>query len=342
MKKKIIVILFTMFLLINITGCGKKDSNNKKESNNKTKTSEKKVSKDKIDIIDVNSKSRPFAVVINNTPVAVPVQEGLNKAYIVYEIPTEGATSRLIALFKDVDDIKVGTIRSARHNFIDFAYESDAILVAYGWSVYAQEELQGGKEIVNNINGIVEGPFWRENPEGLASEHTAYTSIAQLKDYAQKKGYSLTSDNTILLNYSDGDVDLSKKEGSIDANTIVVPYGNIVTTFKYDSESKMYNKIVNDSWLTDYASKENITTKNIIVEKIDYGMTAGKYYWDLYDVGKGDGFYITNGKAVAIKWSKPSRQAKTTYTYLDGTEIEVSDGRTYIEVQVNSQPTTIE
>ena len=42
-----------------------------------------------IDIIDVNSKTRPFAVSVNNTPVAVQVQTGLNKAYIVYELPTE-------------------------------------------------------------------------------------------------------------------------------------------------------------------------------------------------------------------------------------------------------------
>ena len=36
-----------------------------------------------VDIIDVNSKTRPFAVSVNNTPVAVQVQTGLNKAYIV-------------------------------------------------------------------------------------------------------------------------------------------------------------------------------------------------------------------------------------------------------------------
>lgn len=56
-----------------------------------------------IDIIDVNSKTRPFAVSVNNTPVAVQVQTGLNKAYIVYELPTESYTCRLLALFKVED-----------------------------------------------------------------------------------------------------------------------------------------------------------------------------------------------------------------------------------------------
>ena len=66
------------------------------------------------------------------------------------------------------------------------------------------------------------------------------------------------------------------------------------------------------------------------------------YYWNLHTVGSGDGYYITNGKAVPIKWSKADRKAKTKYTYLDDTEIEVSDGRTYIEVQVSNLSTTIE
>ena len=56
-----------------------------------------------VDIIDVNSKTRPFAVSVNNTPVAVQVQTGLNKAYIVYELPTESYTCRLLALFKVED-----------------------------------------------------------------------------------------------------------------------------------------------------------------------------------------------------------------------------------------------
>ena len=193
------------------------------------------------------------------------------------------------------------------------------------------------------MNGMIEDyPYWRNNPEGLASEHTAYTSTTKIREYASQKGYSLTGDGTVLLKYNTGDVDLSSKSGTIQANGVSVPYGNISTYFAYDAESKMYIKNVNGVWIKDHATGEAITTKNIIVEKIGYGITNSNYYWELYDVGSGDGYYITNGYAVPIKWSKPSRTAKTTYTYLDGTEIEVSDGRTYIEVQVTSQPLTIE
>ena len=112
------------------------------------------VKEGKVDIIDLNSNSRPYMLVINNTDVAVKVQEGLNKAYMVYEIPTEGNTSRLLALYKDIEeDLVIGTIRSARHNFIDYALESDAIFCCFGWSKYAESDLK------NNIIDYMQGLY---------------------------------------------------------------------------------------------------------------------------------------------------------------------------------------
>ena len=347
MKNKILIglalcicLLIAIYFAFNGSKSDNKKDNKGKNNNTSIVDDGKNKVDDKVDIVDINSNSRPFAIVVNNTPVAVQVQEGLNKAYIVYELPTEGSTSRLMALFKDVDDVTVGTIRSVRHNFIDFAYESNAILAGYGWSFYAERELRAG--IIDNINGMIESPFWRNNPEGLASEHTAYTSVASIRNFASQKGYSLTGNNTILLNYNTGDVDLSKKDGAIVANSAAIPYGSNMTYFSYNKDTKMYDRMVNGVWNTDHETGEKFNTKNIIIEKINFAMMPNNYYWDLYDVGTGDGYYITNGYAVPIKWSKPTRTSKTTYTYLDGTEIEVSDGRTYIEVQVNSQPLTIE
>lgn len=299
--------------------------------------------KEKVDIINTQSKLRPYAISINNTPVAVKVQTGLNKAYLVYEIPTEGNTSRLLALYKDIDeDLTIGTIRSSRHNFVDYALESDAIFVHYGWSHYAEDDEKAGS--INYINGLFDKPFWRNNPEKLASEHTAYTSISKIKQTINDKKFKTESDKTILLNYNPEDVDLSAKDEAKTANKVVIPYGAKpnVTTFVYDNNTKMYNRMENDKYCTDYYTKEQVSTKNIIVQKINYSVCSDNYYWDLKTVGSGNGYFITNGYAVPITWKKDSRSAKTKYYYKDGKEIEVSDGRTYIELQTNSQKLTIE
>lgn len=335
MKKELIklsvLLVISAVLLI---GCGKREE--------KELIPQKEEPKEIVDIIDVNSKTRPLAISINNTPVAVKVQEGLNKAYLIYELPTEGFTSRLLALYKDVKDLNVGTIRSARHNFIDFSYESDAIFVSFGWSHYAQDELKKG--IIDYVQGIAsEGYMWRDNKEHLAREHTVYLNTDKVYDYAKnKKGYNLESEKTILLNYNVEDTDLSSMEGVKEARKITLPYGNITTVFEYNEENKMYNRIVNGKVTKDHATGEEFTTKNVIVEKVNYSVMPDKYYWDLKTVSSGDGYYITNGYAVPIKWSKDSRKSKTKYTYLDGNEISVSDGRTYIEVHITRKNVTIE
>lgn len=332
----VVIIGIVLFLVL---------GNNKVEDKptKKEKKEEVEEVKEKVDIVDLNSKTRPITVSINNTPVAVKVQRGLNSAYIVYELPTEGSTSRLLAVFKDAsDDTVIGTVRSARHNFIDFSKEHNAIFASYGWSIYAEKELK--TNTIDYIQGIVQDkPFWRENPENLAREHTIYTTYGNLKDFAvNDKGYSMESDSWQLLNYNVEDVDLSTKEGSMVANTVNIPYGSVVTEFRYNADTKMYNRVVNDVVTTDYGTKEDFTTKNVIVAKLNgYDLTPNKIYWDLYNTGSGDGFFITNGYAVPIKWSKESREAKTKYTYLDGSEIEVSDGRTYIELHVPNKVVSI-
>lgn len=337
------VLLFGKIMLEgkeNNTGNIAKEEVNENKPNN---LKEEEPPKEKVDIIDINSKSRPYAIMINNTPVAVKVQTGLNKAYMVYELPTEGNTSRLMALYKDApDNLTIGTVRSARHNFIDYALEADAIFIHYGWSHYAEDQEKSG--IINYINGLFDKPFWRENPENLASEHTAYTSISKLKDTIQEKGYKETTETKALLNYNVEDIDLSEREDAIKAENIKIPYdsNSNITTFKYDSEKKMYNRIESGKECVDYKTKEKVDTKNIIVQKITYKVCDDNYYWDLNTVGSGEGYFITNGYAVPITWKKSARKEQTKYYFKDGKEIEVSDGRTYIELQTTKQKLTIE
>ncbi len=43
-----------------------------------------------------------------------------------------------------------------------------------------------------------------------------------------------------------------------------------------------------------------------------------------------DGYYITNGKAIPITWSKEDELSPTKYYDMDGKEITLNTGRTYV------------
>lgn len=346
MKKKIVILTLIISLFF-ISGCGKKTEikpeNNysdvpNEQVNNENKENEEKK---KIEIIDLDSDSRPYAVVINNYPGAVKVQTGLSDAYLIYEMPVEGGMSRSLALYKDKTTAKIGTVRSARHNFLDYVLENDAIFVHFGWSHYAKEQMSTLK--IDNINGLSDSPFWRENPEKLATEHTAYTSLEKVINFAKNKGYRTTTDNKGVLNYSIDEIDLSSKDGSMVANNVVIPYSDnyYSVTFTYDADSKRYKRYVNGIAHTDYFTKEQYSAKNIIVTKINFTNADDNYYLDFNNTGTGDGYYITNGYAVPIKWEKSSRSSKTVYKYLDGTTINVNDGNTWIMMQSVNRKTTI-
>ena len=97
------------------------------------------VEEKKVQIFQGND--RPIAVMIDNHNLAWP-QGGLNQAYMVYEIIVEGGETRLMALFKGTDVEKIGPVRSARHYFIDYAMENDAIYAHFGQSPQAQSDLK--------------------------------------------------------------------------------------------------------------------------------------------------------------------------------------------------------
>ena len=333
--KKFVSLILLIFLCI---GCGKKEEI---ATHQEPIEQEKVVEEKKIEIVDVNSKTRPYAVVINNSTVAVKVQTGLQQAYIVYEFPVEGGLTRLMALYKDVPDFTIGTIRSSRHNFLDYAMEHDAVFVHYGWSHYAEDDERNIK--YDYINGTLGGgPFWRENPLNLATEHTAYTSISKIREYVTSNKMRSTTDQGLVLNYDINGVELTNLDGNILANRIVIPSnGNINTSYEYDSENRVYKRFVNGNANIDYYTKEQFTTKNIIVQKINTKMASDNYYWDLETIGSGNGYYITNGYAVPILWNKESRESKTKYTYLDGSEVLLNDGNTYIQLQSTNQALTI-
>ena len=54
---------------------------------------------------------------------------------------------------------------------------------------------------------------------------------------------------------------------------------------------------------------------------------------DLDNIGSGEGTLITGGYSVPITWSKESRSSQTVYKHLNGEEIKVNDGNTFIQIQ---------
>ena len=270
---------------------------------------------------------RPIAVMIDNDEARSRPQMGLESAYIVYEMVIEGAATRFLALFNDDTLEKVGPIRSARHYFLDYAIENDARYVHAGWSEKAAAEITSRG--VNNINGLFENIFWRDRTYDN-SWHNLYTSLKKVSELSDKKGYKNTTE-TKLLNY----LKLDETPNGQDATSLSIPYAPFYKVdFKYNPETKLYDRFVNGTYHMSQTG-DRLTAKNIIiysVQNVNLNDGINEKRQDLKNVGSGEGYYLSEGKAVKIKWEKSSRSAKTIYTDHNGNALNVNPGNTYIEL----------
>ena len=303
---------------------------------------------------------RPIAVMIDNHSGAWP-QANLNKAYLIYEIIVEGAETRLMALFKGQNLEKIGPVRSSSHYFLDYALENDAIYVHHGWSPQAQNDISKLK--VNNINGITESSkdFWRLKDKGAPHKapHNLFTSTASILKIAERKGYETTSSQESVLNYTAYEFNLEDKyeiekieevnenENTVEqltieettamiAKNVTIPHSKSqIVRYEYNEETKTYTRYARNKLQTDYITGEPVTTKNIIITMCDNYTLAdseNKGRQGLKNIGTFDGYYITNGNAIKIKCIKTEREVKTVYKDLEGNEIMVNDGNTFINI----------
>lgn len=273
---------------------------------------------------------RPIAVMIDNHKQAMP-QAALNDAYMVYEIIVEGGETRLMALYKGVSLDKLGPIRSSRHYFLDYALENDAIYVHYGWSPQAQVDITSLG--VNNINGITESStsFWRVKDK--YAPHNAVTNTEKILEIANRKGYATTSTQKSVLKYVADPVNLNS---NIEATTVTIPYSTSNTVkYEYDEITGRYTRYSRGVKQVDWDTEETVTTKNIIIVKcenwtLNDGENKGRQTLD--NIKTLEGWYVTNGKAIEITAEKTSRKSQTVYRDLQGNEIEVNDGNTFVQI----------
>ncbi len=349
-KAKIIIIIVLVLILVGIGVALFITTNGLQNLSKKIATVSEEVKLEKPNIKIFSGNERPIAVMIDNNTNAWP-QAAVNQAYIIYEIIVEGGETRLMALFKGADADSIGPIRSSRHYFLDYAMENDAIYAHLGWSPQAQGDISALK--INNINGqaydtgkarTADSLYWRA--KNKKAPHNAYTSIASLKKISEKLGYRTTSDKSSVLNYVSKEISFENNESAKNANSVTITYGNSnKVNYTYNEETKRYEKQSKGKKQSDEITGEVMSAKNIILTVVEnYTLNDGenKGRQGLKNIGTSSGFYITNGKAIDIICKKDDRSSQTKYTDIDGNEIEVNDGNTFINICQSESAISIE
>ena len=212
MKKKILVtgLLAVTSVFMLFSACGKK-ADNVTTSSAKTESSKVVVDNKPASSVDISStvtpagvikpeytsplsgkaldkkykNKRPFAFMFNNIEFAYP-QTGTGRADILYEILAEGGITRLMGVFDYMKGDRIGSVRSARHYYVDFANEFDAIFIHFGQTHYAIDEIKKlGVDTVSGLSWEGAKAFYRDNT--IRAPHNAFASAKGIMQAVKDK-----------------------------------------------------------------------------------------------------------------------------------------------------------
>lgn len=285
---------------------------------------------------------RPIAAMVDNEKVALD-HYGVNAADIVYELmnsTANGRITRLMVIMKDYEKItQLGSIRSVRPTNFLLAAEYNAILCHDGGPWMIDEYV--AKPYSNNISG----GFARFS-NGKKSEFTEYITYEDYKNPTTgssypglKKRLKNAKIDTEYNEYYPGShftfdpqgVDLSVYSSALDADKIKLPFPHNKSELHYNEETKTYDYYEYDMAHIDALDGEITSFKNVIIQSCGFFEYDNHGYMMFDVVGSNVGYYVTEGKAIPITWSKKEEAGLTSFIIQEtGEEITLNVGKIYV------------
>lgn len=268
--------------------------------------------------------SRPFILSTDNDSGLARPQSGISKADIVYEFPVEGGASRLEPIYYSKVPGKIGPARSARPYFIDMAREYKAVFVHHGWSPQAKKYLESN--VIPYISAFTYTDIFYRSTDRNAP-HNSYTTGEDVWKKIKEKGWDEKQEPRSFQFLGENET-----AGGESATDIDINYPVTKNNYKYDEKKMLYKKSVNGEIYTDKETDKQITTKNILVQKVKSKVLDEKERLKIDMVAGGDAMLFTNGVVMEGKWSRKDLDSPTIFTDKDGKEFKLNVGNTWIQV----------
>lgn len=179
---------------------------------------------------------RPIGVMLAGDPINRPIS-GFAKADMVWELPVlVNDVTRLLAVYQCGEPSEIGSVRSARHDYLFLADGVDAILGHWGGSYHALNRIAAGE--FQTINALTNpfGAYFRKN--NLPAPYNGFTSYDRLWNALQKLGYRTT---TKFKGYDFKDDPAPDKRGTSGKLSIAWP-GAFAVQYVYDPATNRYQR----------------------------------------------------------------------------------------------------
>ncbi len=356
-KNKIRSVLITTAIMFAFSGCGKKKDKDEEPTTEAAIAIEANESMGPAGDIELVSKEgcvineltgewideslenqRPLTIMINNISDAMP-QSGISDADIIFEMIVEGGITRLMAVFKDYENLpKLGSVRSCRQYYVQVSMMLNAIYAHIGQSWLGQEWLD--KTGIDNLNGLggipSEVTFYRDNSK--YAPHNCYTDgpklIAGIEGLGYSREYTDRKDNMFKFYYEDTNLGTN-----LVANKVTLKFSSGYSPrFEYNADEGVYYRFQYGGPHMDEYYNKQLSFKNVLIIFAGYST----YEDGLRDIDwnkGGAGYYATNGEYKAITWKLDNDVIKCYDE--NGTQLKMNPGKTFVTVFEDTIPDNI-
>ena len=300
------------------------------------------------EVLDEPYTGRIFAVTISNIRDALP-HYGTMEADILMEMWVNGSIIRDLALYTDVSKAEaIGSVRSDRLMFNQIVKMYDAVLAdAAGSDQVLNDAKNTGVNRMTIDTGDATDYAYRAKdrvftfkPESKY-EHTLFAKGAGLLDFAQKKGFSVTqpADKDYNLHFTEDGTPDGETANSVNV-TFTYRNNKKDTTMVYDESlgKYVYNQYGKVMVVGDTEDPECFT--NVIIMLAD--ITRGDVYYTANFTGGGTGYYANGGKIIPITWGCDGEESPFWFKTVDGADLELGVGNTYMAIAPQDSPVTYE
>ena len=300
------------------------------------------------EVLDEPYTGRIFAVTISNIRDALP-HYGTMEADILMEMWVNGSIIRDLALYTDVSKAEaIGSVRSDRLMFNQIVKMYDAVLAdAAGSDQVLNDAKNTGVNRMTIDTGDSTDYSYRAKdrvftfkPESKY-EHTLFAKGAGLLDFAQKKGFSVTqpADKEYNLHFTENGTPEGETANSVNV-TFTYRNNKKDTTMIYDESlgKYVYNQYGKAMVVGDTEDPECFT--NVIIMLAD--ITRGDVYYTANFTNGGTGYYANGGKIIPITWGCDGEESPFWFKTVDGADLELGVGNTYMAIAPQDSPVTYE
>lgn len=282
----------------------------------------------------------PIGIMIENL-VAVRPQSGLAGAAVVYETLAESGVTRFLALYNGAgpDLQKIGPVRSARHYYVDWVLETDALYAHAGGSPQALSAIAGFA--VKDLNGIGRAArfFWRDR--SIGAPHNLFTKSELLRLALRDSGVETREAAFDSWTFQD---DAPLDDRGIDDTKAVVSFSSksYEVEWRFRRADNTYVRFNGGMPHTDRETGQELSAKNVVIQRVKPVVSLGeKGRIDLATTGEGSVTILRDGKVFSRTWKKPDRSSRTLFTDSEGKPLPLVRGNTWVEVVPENQNVTL-